>query len=55
MTAPPDPWTEPCDHPNWRDNPDALDQLCEIGARAFHDPHFEHRNVDTVQLQGSYL
>lgn len=54
MTAPAT-WTEPCDHPNWRDTPAELDALCEIGRRALHDPQAEHRNVDTVQLQGSYL
>lgn len=32
MTAPPD-----CE-PNWRDNPDALDQLCEYGAQQLCDP-----------------
>ena len=55
MTAPPDPWTEPCDHPNWRDQPDELDALCEDGARQLYGPAVATRDVDTVDLQGRYL
>lgn len=44
----------PCE-PNWRDDPEALDRLYEIGARAFHDPHFGRRKVDTVTISEEYL
>ncbi|MGW1744529.1 hypothetical protein ACWCRD_02705 [Streptomyces sp. NPDC002092] len=44
-----------CRQPNWRDDPDGLDRLCEAGARQLHGPQFEVRSVHTVQITESYL
>lgn len=50
MTAPPD-----CE-PNWRDNPDALERLCEYGAQQLHGhPRPADRDIRTVPLKGDYL
>lgn len=55
--------------PTWRDDPDALDQLCDLGAEALHEPAerqprdlrgqgltaVQLQRITTVQLAGSYL
>lgn len=63
MTAPPD-----CE-PNWRDNPDLLDCLCELGAQQLSEPDDprlhglrgqgltarELHGITDIEPQGSYL
>ena len=55
--------------PTWRDDPDALDRLCDLGAEALHDPvdprlhDLRHQGltalqinrIETVPLHGRYL
>jgi hypothetical protein len=43
-----------CD-PNWRDNPAALDRLCQQGARELHGEQAEARDTDTIEPKGDYL
>ena len=49
MTAPPD-----CD-PNWRDDPDQLDQLCEEGARDLYGAQAGYRDTVTIHPPREYL
>lgn len=43
--------------PTWRDDPDALDQLCDLGAEALHEPaerqprDLRGQGLTAVQLQ----
>lgn len=55
--------------PNWRDNPDQLDRLCDLGAQLLCDPvkpeywDLRHQGltalqihgIQTIHLHGSYL
>lgn len=51
----PDPERADCE-PNWRDDPDELDRLYEIGARAFHGrTAIYDRNITTVTAPEEYL
>ena len=49
MTAGPD-----CE-PHWRDNPDALDALCEEGARDLHGEQAVPRDVTVIEPPEEYL
>lgn len=63
MTAAP-AWSDTCatnpepaaaPGPNWRDDPDGLDRLCEAGARQLHGPQFEVRDTENVTVIGELL
>lgn len=43
-----------CD-PNWRDNPDAHNALCDQGARELHGDQPTPRDVTTIQPPTEYL
>ncbi len=46
--------TADCD-PNWRDNPDALDRLCDAGARDLYGEYIPARDTETITTIGDYL
>jgi hypothetical protein len=41
--------------PNWRDEPEALDRLCDAGARQLHGPDRERRDIRTLNPPEEYL
>jgi len=47
--------TAPPAGPNWRDNPDAVAELCDQGARDLHGPQPDPRDIETVDTRGEYL
>lgn len=56
MTTPPGRGEPPAPaHPNWRDQPADLDQLCQLGAELLHGPAVTARDVETITPTGSYL
>jgi hypothetical protein len=46
--------TVSCD-PNWRDQPDELDALCQQGARDLHGPAVVNRDIDDIEPPQEYL
>jgi len=49
--------TQPADcDPNWRDRPDELDRLCELGARQLHGRTAIYtRDITTITAPEEYL
>ncbi|MCX4809031.1 hypothetical protein OG601_47140 [Streptomyces sp. NBC_01239] len=70
MREPSADWADTCaDTPNWRDNPSALDRLCEYGAMQLDDPidprlhdlrgqgltAMQLHTITDIEPQGNYL
>lgn len=57
MRDPSADWADTCaDTPNWRDNPDELQRLCELGAQQLHGhARPADRDIDTVRIEGDLL
>jgi hypothetical protein len=41
--------------PNWRDEPEALDRLCDAGAQQLHGPDGQRRDIRTINPPPEYL
>jgi len=47
--------TPPADHPDWRDSPDELDRLCQLGAREMCGEIIRPVHVHTIEPPEEYL